>query len=226
MMGVSIAMVGQAAQKVMVTNFVAPTNAVIRNLSAGQGLIVYALANATGLPSGVTGTAFYGHCIKNTLTNSYTYLLQTADGSRTFSGSTNGTTTTWTELGGGSGGTEQLFVGDIALANAAPETFNLGGEVHDGDLLMIVYDFISSDHTMVGPKAGRSIIWTATSGTYDVTVEAFDYSSATGGVSRISGFNLMLSASGTILSMEATGEVDTIIEAFHVVGIYRLSKAL
>lgn len=226
MTGVSIAIVGQAAQKVMETNFVAPTNAVIRKLSAGQGLIVYALANATGLPSGVTRTAFYGHCIKNTLINSYTYLLQTADGSRTFSGSTNGTTTTWTELGGGSGGTEQLFVGDIALFNAAPETFNLGGEVHDGDLLMIVYDFISSDHTMVGPKAGRSIIWTATSGTYDVTVEAFDYSNATGGVSRISSFNLMLSASGAILSMEATGEVDTIIEAFHVVGIYRLSKAL
>lgn len=226
LMGVGIAVVGQAAQKVRVANFVAPTNAVIRNLSAGQGLIVYALAGTIGLPSGFTGTAFYGHCFKNTLTNSYTYLLQTADGSRTFSGSTNGTTITWTELGGGSGGTEQLFVGDIALANAAPETFNLGGEVHDGDLLMIVYDFISSDHTMVGPKAGRSIIWTATSGTYDVTVEAFDYSSATGGVSRISGFNLMLSASGTILSMEATGEVDTIIEAFHVVGIYRLSKAL
>ena len=138
-----------------------------------------------------------------------------------------GSGTGWQELTtGSSSGTEQLFVGDIALANAAPETFNLGGEVHDGDLLMIVYDFISSDHTMVGPKAGRSIIWTATSGTYDVTVEAFDYSSATGGVSRISGFNLMLSASGTILSMEATGEVDTIIEAFHVVGIYRLSKAL
>lgn len=130
------------------------------------------------------------------------------------------------QITGSSSGTEQLFVGDIALANAAPETFNLGGEVHDGDLLMIVYDFISSDHTMVGPKAGRSIIWTATSGTYDVTVEAFDYSNATGGVSRISGFNLMLSASGTILAMEATGEVDTIIEAFHVVGIYRLSKAL
>lgn len=226
MKGVSIALVGQAAQGVMVTNFVAPTNAVIQNLSAGQGLIVHAFANAIGLPSGVTGTAFYGHCIKNTLKNSYTYLLQTADGSRTFSGSTNGTTTTWTKLGGGSGGTEQLFVGDIALFNAAPETFNLGGEVHDGDLLMIVYDFISSDHTMVGPKAGRSIIWTATSGTYDVTVEAFDYSNATGGVSRISSFNLMLSASGAILSMEATGGVDTIIEAFHVVGIYRLSKAL
>lgn len=226
MTGVGIAVLGQAAQEVTVTNLVAPRNAAIQNLSAGQGLIIHAFAGAPGLPSGVTRTAFYGHCIKNTLTNSYTYLLQTADGSRTFSGSTNGTTTTWTELGGGSGGTEQLFVGDIALANAVPETFNLGGEVHDGDLLMIVYDFISSDHTMVGPKAGRSIIWTATSGTYDVTVEAFDYSSATGGVSRISGFNLMLSASGTILSMEATGEVDTIIEAFHVVGIYRLSKAL
>lgn len=226
MTDVRIAMVGQAAQEVLVSNFVAPTDAVIRNLSAGQGLIVYAFDSALGLPSGVTGTAFYGHCIKNTLTKSYTYLLQTADGSRTFSGSTNGTTTTWTELGGSSSGTEQLFVGDIALANAAPETFNLGGEVQDGDLLMIVYDFISSDHTMVGPKQGRSIIWTSTSGTYDVTVEAFDYSSASGGVSRISGFNLMLSASGTILSMEATGYVDTIIEAFHVVGIYRLSKAL
>lgn len=103
MMGVSIAVAGQAAQKVMVTNFVAPTNAVIQNLSAGQGLIVYAFASAIGLPSGVTGTAFYGHCIKNNLTKSYTYLLQTANGSRTFSGSTNGTTTTWTELGGGSG---------------------------------------------------------------------------------------------------------------------------
>ena len=108
MTAVTIAMVGQAAQKVMVTNFVAPRNAVIQNLSAGQGLIVYAFANATGLPSGVTGTAFYGHCIKNTLTKSYTYLLQTADGSRTFSGSTNGTTTTWTELGGGSG---EIFPG-------------------------------------------------------------------------------------------------------------------
>lgn len=223
--GVRIAMVGQAAQKVMVTNFVAPTNAVIQNLSAGQGLIVYALANATGLPSGVTGTAFYGHCIKNTLTNSYTYLLQTADGSRTFSGSTNGTTTTWTELGGGSGGTEQLFVGDIALVNAAPETFNLGGEVSDGDRLMIVYNFISSDHTMIGSKQGRSIIWVSTSGTEDLTIEALNYNTF-GGVTGLVNFNLMLSASGSVLTMEATGDVDTVIEAFHVVGIYRLSKAL
>lgn len=225
MMGVSIAMVGQAAQKVMVTNFVAPTNAVIRNLSAGQGLIVYAFANATGLPSGVTGTAFYGHCIKNTLTNSYTYLLQTTDGSRTFSGSTNGTTIQWTELGGGGAGVEQLFSGDIALANAAPETFSLGGSVSEGDRLMIVYNFISSDHTMIGSKQGRSIIWVSTSGTEDLTIEALNYN-AQGGVTGLVGFNLMLSASGSVLTMEATGDVDTVIEAFHVVGIYRLSKAL
>ena len=225
MMGVRIAMVGQAAQKVMVTNFVAPTNAVIQNLSAGQGLIVYALANATGLPSGVTGTAFYGHCIKNTLTNSYTYLLQTADGSRTFSGSTNGTTTQWTELGGGGDGVEQLFSDDIALTNAAPETFNLGGEVSDGDRLMIVYNFISSDHTMIGSKQGRSIIWVSTSGTEDLTIEALNYNTL-GGVTGLVNFNLMLSASGSVLTMKATGDVDTVIEAFHVVGIYRLSKAL
>lgn len=144
---VGIAMVGQAAQKVMVTNFVAPTNAVIRNLSAGQGLIVYALANATGLPSGVTGTAFYGHCIKNTLKNSYTYLLQTADGSRTFSGSTNGTTTTWTELGGGSGvkklpgldvelnqGSETTTYTSTELAQLTTEvTLMLCFEIADGD---------------------------------------------------------------------------------------------
>lgn len=223
--GVGIAVVGQAAQEVMVTNFVAPTNAVIRNLSAGQGLIIYTLANAPGLPSGVTRTALYGHCIKNTLKNSYTYLLQTADGSRTFSGSTNGTTTTWTELGGGGAGVEQLFSGDIALANAAPETFSLGGSVSEGDRLMIVYNFISGDHTMIGSKQGRSIIWVSTSGTEDLTIEALNYN-AQGGVTGLVGFNLMLSASGSVLTMEATGDVDTVIEAFHVVGIYRLSKAL
>lgn len=225
MVGVTIAIAGQAAQKVMVTNFVAPTNAVIRNLSAGQGLIVYAFANANGLPSGVTGTAFYGHCIKNTLTKSYTYLLQTADGSRTFSGSTNGTTTQWTELGGGGYGVERLFSDDIALTNAAPETFNLGGEVSDGDRLMIVYNFISSDHTMIGSKQGRSIIWVSTSGTEDLTIEALNYNTL-GGVTGLVNFNLTLSASGSVLTMEATGDVDTVIEAFHVVGIYRLPKAL
>lgn len=147
MMGVSIAMVGQAAQKVMVTNFVAPTNAVIQNLSAGQGLIVYALANAIGLPSGVTGTAFYGHCIKNTLTNSYTYLLQTADGSRTFSGSTNGTTTTWTELGGGSGVKKlpgldaELNQGSETTTYTSTELAQLTTEV----TLMLCFEILDSD---------------------------------------------------------------------------------
>lgn len=142
LMGVGIAMVGQAAQKVMVTNFVAPTNAVILNLSAGQGLIVYALANATGLPSGVTGTAFYGHCIKNTLKNSYTYLLQTADGSRTFSGSTNGTTTTWTELGGGSG-VKKLPGLDVVLNESAavtPYTSTELAQLQPGVTLMLCFE--------------------------------------------------------------------------------------
>lgn len=225
MMGVSLAIKDRPATRILVSNFNNPTNNSIKQLAIGQGLIVYALANATGLPSGVTGTAFYGHCIKNTLINSYTYLLQTADGSRTFSGSTNGTTAQWTELGGGGDGVEQLFSGDIALTNAAPETFNLGGEVSDGDRLMIVYNFISSDHTMIGSKQGRSIIWVSTSGTEDLTIEALNYNTL-GGVTGLVNFNLMLSASGSVLTMEATGDVDTVIEAFHVVGIYRLSKAL
>jgi len=147
MMGVSIAIVGQAAQKVMVTNFVAPTNAVIQNLSAGQGLIVYALANAIGLPSGVTGRAFYGHCIKNTLKNSYTYLLQTDNGSRTFSGSTNGTTTTWTELGGGSGVKKlpgldvELNQGSETTTYTSTELAQLTTEV----TLMLCFEIADSD---------------------------------------------------------------------------------
>lgn len=145
--GVGIAMVGQAAQKVMVTNFVAPTNAVIQNLSAGQGLIIYALANATGLPSGVTGTAFYGHCIKNTLKNSYTYLLQTANGSRTFSGSTNGTTTTWTELGGGSG-VKKLPGLDVELNESTgviPYTSIELAQLQPGVTLMLRFEIADAD---------------------------------------------------------------------------------
>lgn len=148
LMGVDIAIVGQAAQKVMVTNFVAPTNAVIQNLSAGQGLIIYALANVTGLPSGVTGTAFYGHCIKNTLTNSYTYLLQTTDGSRTFSGSTNGTTTTWTELGGGSG-VKKLPGLDVELNESGgsiiPYTSIELTQLQSGVTLMLCFEIADAD---------------------------------------------------------------------------------
>lgn len=145
--GVGVAMVGQAAQEVMVTNLVAPRNAAIQNLSAGQGLIIYALVNAIGLPSGVTGTAFYGHCIKNNLKNSYTYLLQTADGSRTFSGSTNGTTTTWTELGGGSG-VKKLPGSDVELnenTDAIPYTSIELARLQSGVTLMLCFEIADAD---------------------------------------------------------------------------------
>ena len=225
MTGVSLAIANQPATTIRVTNFNAPTNNIIKQLATGQGVIICTAGSTVGGPSGVTAP-LYGHCFRSSSGPIiYTYLLQTADGSRTFSGSTNGTTAQWTELGGGGAGVEQLFSGDIALANAAPETFNLGGEVSDGDRLMIVYNFISSDHTMIGSKQGRSIIWVSTSGTEDLTVEALNYNTQ-GDVTRLVGFNLMLPASGSILNMEATGDVDTVIEAFHVVGIYRLSKSL
>lgn len=117
----------------------------------------------------------------------------------------------------------QLFTGNIALANAAPETFSLGSNVTNGDILMIVYNFISDSHTMLGNKQGRNIIWKCTSRTEDITIEALNYNNS-GGISDLVSFNLMLSASGTTLTMEATGDVDTAIEAFHVVGIYRLRR--
>lgn len=173
--GVGIAMVGQAAQKVMVTNFVAPTNAVIQNLSAGQGLIIYAFANATGLPSGVTGTAFYGHCIKNTLINSYTYLLQTADGSRTFSGSTNGTTTTWTELGGGSG-VKKLPGLDVEL-NESTDVISYTSieltQLQPGVTLMLCFEIADAEERSSGnvvvyydlPSANNS--WNTIAGFFD-----------------------------------------------------------
>lgn len=146
LLGVSLAVLGQAAQKVTVTNFVTPTNVVIKNLHAGQGLIIYALANAIGLPLGVTGTTFYGHCIKNTLTNSYTYLLQTADGSRTFSGSTNGTTTTWTELGGS--GVKKLPGLDVEL-NESTDVISYTSieltQLQPGVTLMLCFEIADAD---------------------------------------------------------------------------------
>lgn len=225
MMGVSLAIKDQPATRIRVSNFNNPTNISIKQLAVGQGVIICTAGTIVGGPSGVTAP-LYGHCFRSSSGPVlYTYLLQTADGSRTFSGSTNGTTAQWTELGGGGAGVEQLFSGDIALVNAAPETFSLGGSVSEGDRLMIVYNFISSDHTMIGSKQGRSIIWVSTSGTEDLTIEALNYNTQ-GGVTGLVGFNLMLSASESVLTMEATGDVDTVIEAFHVVGIYRLSKAL
>ena len=225
MTGVSLAIKDLPATKIQVSNFNNPTNISIRQLAVGQGVIICTAGKIVGGPSGVTAP-LYGHCFRSSSGPVlYTYLLQTADGSRTFSGSTNGTTAQWTELGGGGAGVEQLFSGDIALVNAAPETFSLGGSVSEGDRLMIVYNFISSDHTMIGSKQGRSIIWVSTSGTEDLTIEALNYN-AQGGVTGLVSFNLMLSASGSVLTMEATGDVYTVIRAFHVVGIYRLSKAL
>ena len=225
MMGVSLAIKDLPATKIQVSNFNNPRNISIKQLAVGQGVIICTAGTIAGGPSGVTAP-LYGHCFRSSSGSVlYTYLLQTADGSRTFSGSTNGTTAQWTELGGGGAGVEQLFSGDIVLVNAAPETFSLGGSVSEGDRLMIVYNFISSDHTMIGSKQGRSIIWVSTSGTEDLTIEALNYN-AQGGVTGLVSFNLMLSASGSVLTMEATGDVDTVIEAFHVVGIYRLSKAL
>lgn len=178
MTGVSLAIKNQPAERIRVTNFVAPTNVVIRNLSAGQGLIVYALANTTGLPSGVTGTAFYGYCIKNTLTNSYTYLLQTADGSRTFSGSTNGTTTTWTELGGGSG-VKKLPGLDVELnksnGSIIPYTSTELAQLTTGVTLMLCFEiadgdgrFSPSGNVVVYydlPSAGNS--WNTIAGFFD-----------------------------------------------------------
>lgn len=103
MTGVSLAIKDQPATRIQVSNFNNPTNNSIKQLAVGQGVIICTAGIIVGGPSGVTAP-LYGHCFRSSSGPVlYTYLLQTADGSRTFSGSTNGTTTTWTELGGGSG---------------------------------------------------------------------------------------------------------------------------
>lgn len=103
MTGVSLAIKDLPATKIQVSNFNNPTNISIKQLAVGQGVIICTAGTIVGGPSGVTAP-LYGHCFRSSSGPVlYTYLLQTADGSRTFSGSTNGTTTTWTELGGGSG---------------------------------------------------------------------------------------------------------------------------
>ena len=103
MIGVSLAIEDQPATKIQVSNFNNPTNISIRELAVGQGVIICTAGTIVGGPSGVTAP-LYGHCFRSSSGSVlYTYLLQTADGSRTFSGSTNGTTAQWTELGGGSG---------------------------------------------------------------------------------------------------------------------------
>ena len=101
MMGVSLAIKDQPATKIQVSNFNNPTNNSLKKLAVGQGAIIFTAGSIVGGPSGVTAP-LYGHCFRSSSGPIlYTYLLQTADGSRTFSGSTNGTTAQWTELGGG-----------------------------------------------------------------------------------------------------------------------------
>lgn len=103
MTGVSLAIKDQPATRIQVSNFNNPTNNSIKQLAVGQGVIICTAHTIVGGPSGVTAP-LYGHCFRSSSGPVlYTYLLQTADGSRTFSGSTNGTTAQWTELGGGSG---------------------------------------------------------------------------------------------------------------------------
>lgn len=233
--GVRVAMVGQAAQKVMVTNFVAPTNAVIQNLSAGQGLIVYALANAIGLPSGVTRTAFYGHCIKNSLTKSYTYLLQTADGSRTFSGSTNGTTTQWTELGGGSGGTsfEKISTWDEQALSMCPlvktsggtTTITLSREIKSTDVLLVTWLKTGTPNSF--HVAGQAIINPSlidNHATFQVALEEIytDFSAGTSyGVCLENDQNVLVGQIDFGLYLNQEGDIPDMVYA--ITGVYNIS---
>ena len=147
MTGVSLAIKDQPATRIQVSNFNNPTNNSIKQLAVGQGVIICTAGTIVGGPSGVTAP-LYGHCFRSSSGPVlYTYLLQTADGSRTFSGSTNGTTTTWTELGGGSGvkklpgldvelnqGSETTTYTSTELAQLTTEvTLMLCFEIADGD---------------------------------------------------------------------------------------------
>nr|DAS79246.1 MAG TPA: hypothetical protein [Caudoviricetes sp.] len=233
--GVRVAMVGQAAQKVTVTNFVAPTNVVIQNLSAGQGLIVYALANAIGLPSGVTRTAFYGHCIKNSLTKSYTYLLQTADGSRTFSGSTNGTTTQWTELGGGSGGTsfEKISTWDEQALSMCPlvntsggtTTITLSREIKSTDVLLVTWLKTGTPNSF--HVAGQAIINPSlidNHATFQVALEEIytDFSAGTFyGLCLENDQNVLVGQIDFGLYLNQDGDIPEIVYA--ITGVYNIS---
>lgn len=120
MTGVTLAIANQPATTIQVTNFNAPTNNIIKRLATGQGVIICTADSGVGGPSGVTAP-LYGHCFKSSSGPFiYTYLLQTADGSRIFSGSTNGTTAQWTELGGGGGEQTVIWI------NANQNVFDVG----------------------------------------------------------------------------------------------------
>lgn len=144
MTGVSLAIVNQPATKIQVTNFNAPTNNIIKRLATGQGVIIYTTGSTVGGPSGVTAP-LYGHCFRSSSGPIiYTYLLQTADGSRTFSGSTDGTTAQWT----GSSGVKKLPGLDVELNESTGVITYTSTELvplSAGTTLLLCFELADSD---------------------------------------------------------------------------------
>lgn len=159
MTGVSLAIKDLPATKIQVSNFNNPTNISIRHLAVGQGVIICTAGTIVGGPSGVTAP-LYGHCFRSSSGPVlYTYLLQTADGSRTFSGSTNGTTTTWTELGGGSG-VKKLPGLDVELnenTDVITYTSTELAKLEPGVTLMLCFE-ISDDNWRFSPS-GNVVVY-------------------------------------------------------------------
>ena len=150
MTGVSLAIKDQPATRIQVSNFNNPTNNSIKRLAVGQGVIICAAGIIAGGPSGVTAP-LYGHCFRSSSGSVlYTYLLQTADGSRTFSGSTNGTTAQWTELGGGGAQTVIKLPGMDAELNPSdgaiiPYTSTELAKLSPGVTLMLCFEIADGD---------------------------------------------------------------------------------
>jgi hypothetical protein len=150
MTGVSLAIKDQPATKIQVSNFNNPTNISIRQLAVGQGVIICTAGTIVGGPSGVTAP-LYGHCFRSSSGPVlYTYLLQTADGSRTFSGSTNGTTAQWTELGGGGAQTVIKLPGMDAELNPSegaiiPYVSTKLAQLSPGVTLMLCFEMADAD---------------------------------------------------------------------------------
>lgn len=186
MTGVSLAIKDKPATKIQVSNFNNPTNNSIKQLAVGQGVIICTAGTIVGGPSGVTAP-LYGHCFRSSSGSVlYTYLLQTADGSRTFSGSTDGTTTTWTELGGGSG-VKKLPGMDVELnqSNGAiiPYTSTELEKLSTGVTLMLCFE-MSDDGGRFSPDGNVvayydlpsvSNLWSTVAGFFDSTTSSNGY---------------------------------------------------
>ncbi len=154
MTGVSLAIKDQPATRIQVSNFNNPTNNSIKRLAVGQGVIICTAGTIVGGPSGVT-PRLYGHCFRSSSGPVlYTYLLQTADGSRTFSGSTNGTTAQWTELGGGGGLTAVECSSPYPIMTNEPFTLS---KVKPGDKLMLTFYIGPGIDNVV--QQGQYVLW-------------------------------------------------------------------